>query len=284
MKGPGLRQDRLVIHAAVVLFGLAGLFGKALDMTPGAIVCARALLAAGVLTGAAALAPAPARRCPPRLMIVIGILLADHWVTFFAAIQMSTVAIGVVTFSAFPLFVIAIEAGVRRRGPGPGTVARACVALAGVALVLPSFDLDNALTRGGLIGLLSGLLFGVLTVFNRRFVAELPAIRLALWQNAVAGAVLLPLCYREVAMVRGADLGLVVLLGVVFTGLAHTMFIRGMRTVEATTASLAATLEPVYGVAGAAVLLGEIPDVRTIVGSVIVVGAVVISSFVRPFE
>ena len=203
MNSPTVNRDRIVIHLAIALFGLAGLFGKALDMTPSAIVAARALLAAGVLGLVAAFSPSPDRRCPPGLMIVLGILLAVHWVTFFAAIQMSTVAIGVVTFSAFPMFVVAMEAVLRRRVPGLATVALATAALVGVALVLPSFDPANVLTQGGLTGLLSGLLFGILTIVNRRFVVQLPAIRLALWQNAVAGAVLLPFCFHEVVAVRG---------------------------------------------------------------------------------
>ena len=38
------------------------------------------------------------------ILIVLGIILAVHWTTFFYSIQLSTVAIGLLTFSTFPIF------------------------------------------------------------------------------------------------------------------------------------------------------------------------------------
>jgi drug/metabolite transporter (DMT)-like permease len=51
------------------------------------------------------------------------------------------------------------------------------------------------------------------------------------------------------------------------------MFISGLSNVKARTASIIATLEPVYGVALSAVLLGEIPTARVVLGGVIILGA-----------
>jgi drug/metabolite transporter (DMT)-like permease len=58
--------------------------------------------------------------------------------------------------------------------------------------------------------------------------------------------------------------------------LAHTLFIRGMRGVNAQTASLVASLEPVYGILFALILLGEVPTVRTVLGGAIILGAVLL--------
>jgi drug/metabolite transporter (DMT)-like permease len=51
-----------------------------------------------------------------------------------------------------------------------------------------------------------------------------------------------------------------------------------MRVLSAHTASVVAALEPVYGIALAVVLLGEVPDVRTMLGAVLIVGAVLAAS------
>ena len=43
------------------------------------------------------------------LIILTGAVMAAHWTTFFQSIQVSTVAIGTITFSTFPLFLTFLE-------------------------------------------------------------------------------------------------------------------------------------------------------------------------------
>jgi len=74
------------------------------------------------------------------------------------------------------------------------------------------------------------------------------------------------------------DVGLLLALGVLCTALSHTLFIASLRTVTAHTASVVAALEPVYGIALAFVLLGEVPSARTLVGGALIVGAAVIAT------
>jgi drug/metabolite transporter (DMT)-like permease len=71
---------------------------------------------------------------------------------------------------------------------------------------------------------------------------------------------------------------LLVVLGVVCTGVAHTLFIASMRVVSAHTASVVAALEPVYGVALALALLREIPGARTWLGGALIVAAALVAS------
>ena len=100
------------IHLAVLLFGLAGLFGKFLTLSAFVIVLGRTFFAS--LTLALALL-VTGRSSRPRsgkdfaLFLVLGGVLALHWTTFFHSIQVSTVAVGLVTFTTFPLFVTLME-------------------------------------------------------------------------------------------------------------------------------------------------------------------------------
>ena len=65
------------------------------------------------------------------------------------------------------------------------------------------------------------------------------------------------------------------MLGVVFTALAHALFIRGMMAVKAQLASIIASLEPVYGILIALVVLSEVPSAREILGGVVIISAIV---------
>ena len=96
------------VHAAVLLFGFAGLFGRWLDLSPVAIVLGRSAIAACAL--AVVRWQVGRDRLPFDLRLVAnGAVLALHWIAFFAAIQAAGVAIGLLGFSSFPLFVLILE-------------------------------------------------------------------------------------------------------------------------------------------------------------------------------
>ena len=97
----------VALHAAVVLFGFAGLFGKWLLLSPVGIVLGRTAIVAIAL----GILRLRAHERPPFdvRLIANGILLAVHWLSFFAAIQVSTVAVGLLGYASFLLFTLIVE-------------------------------------------------------------------------------------------------------------------------------------------------------------------------------
>ena len=105
-------RGMLEIHIAVFLFGLAGLFGKWLALSPMLIVFGRTFFASLVLGAILFFSKKPFRtksRQDLAVLVLLGVILAVHWITFFHSIQISNVAVGLLTFSTFPLFVTFIE-------------------------------------------------------------------------------------------------------------------------------------------------------------------------------
>jgi drug/metabolite transporter (DMT)-like permease len=269
----------VALHGAVLLFGFAGLFGKWLALPPVLIVLGRTIVAAVAL---AALRAATTGRRPPfePRFIGAGIVLALHWVAFFAAIQVSSVAIGLLGYASFPLFVIGLEAWLLRRRWSAREATTAALVTLGLLLLVPELSLANRAVQGLAWGVLSGLAFALLTVLNRRLSATLDAADVAFGQNLWAAVALLPLVGLAGAMppVTWRDVGLLLVLGVVCTAGAHTLFIASLRHASAHTASVVAALEPVYGIALALLLQGEIPDARTMGGAALLVAAAVVAS------
>lgn len=268
----------LAVHGAVLLFGLAGLFGKLILMSPLVIAGGRCLFA--VLTlGAVGLLTRSIGR-PPKAIAISGALLAAHWAAFFHAIQISTVAVGLLSFSIFPVIVAVLEPvvlGDRRRFDGP-SIGRAALACAGVAVVFGGEAAARPSLSGAAWGALSGLLYAIPTVLNRRFLASASALTIGLWQSAVAGACLTPFAFARWTPIDLRALGLIAVLGVVFTGGAHTLFIHGMRSVSARTASLAGTLEPIYGTIAAVLVLREAPGPIVLAGGALIVLALLLEA------
>jgi hypothetical protein len=70
-----------------------------------------------------------------------------------------------------------------------------------------------------------------------------------------------------------SDIFVLLVLGIVFTALAHSLFIKGMTHLRAHTASIIGMLESVYGVVLAVILLREIPSLKEFLGGGIILGA-----------
>jgi drug/metabolite transporter (DMT)-like permease len=272
------------LHTSVFLFGAAGLFGKLLALPPDVIVVGRVVFASvvlGIVVRRAGHSLGQQRREDGPGLVALGVLLAAHWVTFFHAIQLSNVAVGLLTFSTFPVFTAALEPLLLRDERWSWTdLAAAVVTLVGVTLVVPTLEWANAFVRGAFWGTMSGLTFALLSVANRGYVRRYPPLALTFHQTLWAAVALSPLVAWRVASGRvgGVEFGvrevaLLALLGIVFTALAHGLFISSLRAVRARVASVAATLEPVYGVTLALLVLREVPAARTVVGGLVILSA-----------
>ena len=191
-----------------------------------------------------------------------GIVLAVHWLSFFAAIQVSTVAVGLLGYASFPLFTLLAERVFFARRMRRREGLTALLVTAGIALLVPEFSLANPVVQGLGWGLVSGFTFALLVVMNRRWAGTRSATDIAFWQNAFAALALLPFALAApwaIGTIGGREIMLLIVLGLVCTALAHTLFIGGLAVVSSHTASVIAALEPVYGIVLAFAFLGEVP-------------------------
>jgi len=278
-------KSLIEIHIAVLFFGLAGLFGKLILLPPLVIVLGRVFFAAVFLALLSLYFKQNIKLNQKKdylYLIILGIILALHWWTFFQAIRVSTISVGLLTYSTFPIFVTFLEPYFFKEGGGTPTpfkekikrsdIFLALVTFFGVILVIPRFEITDNITRGSLWGIASGFTFAVLSILNRKYVKKYSSLVIALYQDSAAALVLLPfLFFMEFTFTPG-DILLLVLLGVCFTAVAHTLFIEGLTNVRAQTASIVACLEPVYGIVIAMFFLGEIPGLKVVLGGILILG------------
>ena len=263
----------LGIHLAVLLFGFAGLFGKFLSVAPLMIVWGRTFFASIILylvLRFVSNSRAFSSKFDGAMLVLMGVILALHWITFFHSIQLSTVAIGLLTFSTFPVFITFLEPYFfNEKIQGIGIVTTVFVVI-GVLLMVPAFDFSNQHTKGTLWGIVSGFLFAVLSLLNRKYVKHYPPLMIAFYQNLFAMLVLSPLVLIADWKFQPRDLLLLAILGVFCTASSHVLFIRGLIHIKAQLASILACLETVYGVVLAFMLLGEVPTWKTLLGGAII--------------
>jgi len=275
---PDRASGLVEIHVAVLLFGLAGLFAKFLALPAWYIVLGRTGFATVALAAALVYSksgPYPKGGKTIALFCLLGIILAIHWITFFHAIQVSSVAVGLLAFSTFPVFITCFEPfwfNEKRRTIDWVT---ALLVLLGLGIMVYPSGFRGQVFSGVIWGTMAGFTFAILSLLNRKWVRDYPPAVIALYQNAVAALVLLPMLAVADLRVDARQIGLLVFLGVICTALSHSLFIRGLRFVRAQLASVIACLEPVYGIAFAFFLLHEVPSTSTLAGGALIVATTV---------
>lgn len=264
------------IHVAVVLFGIAGLFGKWIALAPSIIVLGRVFFAS--ITLALILLISKQTIIFPKkstyfLLVSLGFLLAVHWTVFFKSIQISTVAVGLLSYSSFPVFTAFLEPLFFKEKIQIKNLFYAGVCVFGIFLIIPKFDLSDAVFQGVLWGVAAGFTFSVLTIFNRKLSKQYSSLVIAFYQDFFATLFLLPFFFILRPALDLKNIILLCILGIFCTAGSHTLFIKGMKYIRAQTAAIISSLEPVYGIVIAFFFLNEIPTLRTILGGVIILSA-----------
>lgn len=275
------KKDILYLHIGVMLFSFSGIIAQyvevpAISAAMGRVLCSSTLL----------FCIAKIRRESLRLdngkdyaaIIATGVVLAIHWVTFFYSIQISTVAIGAITFTTFPLFITFIEPVVFRERLKIKSIIRAVFVLIGVMITVPEFSLGNQMTVGIIWGMVSSFTYAIATMANRYFSKKYTSRVVCIYEQGTAAIALLPSLFIVTAVWRVQDIIGVIIVGCVCTAFAYSFYITAQKRVKAQIAGIIAGMETVYGIFFAFILLGEIPTIRELVGGAVILGVALLTS------
>lgn len=272
------RSGLIAINLAAIIFGTAALYGK-LDISPFWIVMMRgafasiALVAVGLLSGGLGLIPTIAQL---RGLLVTGILLAIHWVTFFESVQLAGVAVGTLTFAVFPLFTVLLVTMKAHRRPSLLELGAGLAIILAVALLVDAKDSDAQLT-GAIIGLGSALSFAVFGIKAQILTTEIQPLMVSLIQNLTVALCLTPtLVFSSHAPHTTTDWVGLMLLGVVTTAFMHQLYLFALKRLSATTCSGFIALEPVYAIVFAAIFFGEPLTLWVVVSAALIIGSSIV--------
>lgn len=276
-----MKKDLIILHIAVLLFGLSGLFGKLIEAPSQVIVSGRVIFATIFLYIVLKFKNEKVEMTSPtskKIIILQGSLLFLHWFSFFQAIKLSSVALGLLSFSSFPIFTTFMEPLFFKEKLERGKVITAIITFIGISMVIPLNGIDVQMLRGIGMGVFSGFSFAVLAIMNRKFSSSVSGIKLTFYQCLGASFWSIPVLLLWNKVPSGKDIFFMLILGVVFTGVAHTLFVMSLKRISASTVSVTTCLEPVYAIIFAAFILGEIPTLKIVLGSSIIILAAFLST------
>jgi drug/metabolite transporter, DME family len=278
----------LYLITSGLLWGTGGLTGTLLSRVAGLSalsVAACRLTAGGVLI--VIFLTVTGRRWPVgrtawTRIAVIGVLAALYQSCYFTAVVLTSVALAtLVTIGTAPLIVLGVYRVTGRRVGRLAPVA-ACLALAGLGLLIgpPSGFSQTAVLASAGMAVLAAAGFAAVTLISTRPVPGLDDLTVTGFGFTLGGLILLPLAAAAGGLSFRPGLeaaGLLLALGTGPTAVAYTLYFRGLRQAEASTAALLALLEPLTGAILAAFVLGQRLSATGIVGAAILLTAVVVT-------
>ena len=265
------RTGILFIVAAALLWSTGGIGIKGVDEPALKLTFYRSLFAAVALMLLFGRRVWGVRSWKSTPVFVIAVIsYAATLITFVAATKLTTAANAIFLQYAGVIWVLLLSPVVLGEKMRSRDVIAIGAAIGGMALFfVGKFEMRGM--TGNAVALLSSFFFAALVLCLRK---EHGAAESAIvWGNVAAAVVTLPFIASDLTLGRGALVALV-LLGVFQIGLAYLLFVRGLKHVTATQASLTGMLEPVMNPVWVFLFLGERPSPFAIGGAAVVLSAI----------
>ena len=257
-----MKHSYIQLHVAILLAACSSIFGKLISLDAVFITFYRMLLAAVILF----VVVISTRRTSgigksARGNILTGVLLALHWIMFYASIKFANVSIGVVCFCLSGFFTALVSPIINRHKFNMSELLQSSLTLIGVLLI---FQFDSSFRLGVLCGIISSLLFAIYTSVNSKVCIHGNAVQNTMLQmtgGAVTGSVLLPvyICFSDTVQIFPSltDFSFLLLLALMCTVCMCLLLNRSQKHLSAFTISLSFNLEPIYSIVIAMVLFHE---------------------------
>jgi len=268
-------EGLISVHSAVLIFGLTALFSKLITLTAVEITLLRSVFAILVIGIYIKLLKESLLLNKTRdylIALILGLFLGTHWVTYFHAMQTSSIAIGIISLYTYPVITVFLEPFFHGGKPHIKDIISALMVLFGIYLLVPEFAIDNETAQGVFWGVLSAFLFAMRNIIHGRYFTSYPARHALFYQTIVVMIMLLPFSANVIPDVTNNQWLLLIVLGIFFTALPHTLFAHSLLHLKAKTAGLVGCMQVVYGTLFAALFLSEMPEWTTVLGGAIVVG------------
>jgi drug/metabolite transporter (DMT)-like permease len=212
-------------------------------------------------------------------LLTSSILFALHWVTYFYALQISSVAIGMLSLFTFPVLTTFIEPFYFKTKFNKRHIILALIVLVGLYIMAPEIKFSNDSTKGILAGVLSGLFFALRNLTMKSNSNKYSSTVLMFYQFLFIAIVFTPFLFISNTNQTLNYAPYILCFGLFTTAIGHTIFVKSLQNFDVSTASIIASTQPVFGILMGILFLNEIPNTYTIIGGGLILSTVFIESF-----
>lgn len=263
---------QILLHFIVFIWGFTAILGEFIQLGSLELVWYRMAIAFLSLFIYAIIAKKnpffPDRSNFIRVLLVGGIV-GLHWITFFAAIKVSSVSVAVIAMSSSTFFMALLEPLVFKRRVRIYEILLSFAILGGIFMIQYFLESDENKKIGGnaalgiTLALTSSFLATVFTVINGTFIQKMDSLRITIWE--MMGGLIVTSC--AILYFSGVDLNRFVMtegetiavltLAIVCTSFAFLASTWVMKYVTPFTVSISVNMEPIYAMILAIIIYPE---------------------------
>lgn len=216
-------------------------------------------------------------------LVLTGAIMGLNWMLLFEAYSYTTVAAATMCYYMQPTIVILLSPLVFRERLSGRKLA--CAAAAIVGMLFVSGVLSGGVgqvrdIRGIAFGLGAAALYAAVIILNKKVVVEDIYAKTVI-QLAGAALVMIPYVLLTEGVpeltLTAADIGMVLLVGIVHTGITYALYFGSMQRLKAQTVAVMSYIDPVFALLLSAAVLHESLTPLGIVGAVLIIGSAIIS-------
>ena len=211
-------------------------------------------------------------------IVLSGIFMGLHWITYFYSLQLSNVAIGMLSLFTYPVITSFLEPLVLGTRFQKIHFLLGILVLCGIYFLAPNFDMGNSHTLAVAIGVLSALFYALRNLILKTKVSTYNGSMLMCYQVGIIGVMLFPFFFSMDIDGIASQWEAMVLLALLTTAIGHTLFLNSFKHFSITTVSIISSVQPVYGILIGALFLSEIPSLVTLLGGILILSSVIIES------
>jgi len=207
-----------------------------------------------------------------------GLLLGLHWITYFYALRLSNVAIGMLSLFTYPAITAILEPLFLKTRILKIHLILSILVLVGIYFLVPDFDIQNDDFKAVGFGVFSALCYATRNIIMKTKINYYDGSLLMAYQLLIITVVLSPFAFFLDTSSVVDYLPATILLALLTTAIGHTLFLHSLKHFSTVTASIVSCIQPVYGIIIGMIFLQEYPKTTTLIGGAIIIFTVIIES------
>ncbi len=212
-------------------------------------------------------------------VVVSGLFLGLHWVTYFYALQWSTVAIGMLSMYTYPVITAFMEPILLKTAFQKFHILLGVLVLVGILLLVPEFDFQNSYTRAIAMGITSAFCYSLRNIIMKKHATNYQGSVTMTYQLMMVLVLFIPVWFMYDLEPIVSFWKPILALAIITTAIGHTLFLQSFKHFSVTTASIISSAQPVYGIIAGILFLDEIPAWTTVIGGALILSSVFVENF-----
>lgn len=265
----------------MLLISTSGVLGRFISIPPPATIWIRCMLAVLIIGGYCYFKKISFKLATPldlKTIALGGLFLGAHWITYFYSLQLSNVAIAMLSLFTFPVITTFLEPLFFKTQLNRNHILLGFIVLVGIYLLTPELDWANRYTKGIVLGLISALCYALRNLIIKQKVKSYHGSTLMFYQLLFLAIVLVPVFFLFEIQPSTEEVQAILILAVLTTALGHTLFVNSLKNFSVSSASIMSSIQPIYGIILAFLFLNEIPKINTLIGGLLILATVIIES------